>query len=556
MTPESVLEQKENVEQVVRDTYALAQQLGDNFEGMDVLKEGLLQDALPFCYAAFGEKGVGKTTLLSLISEGAHWETPEDAVKSGCVLWCYTPSSARWKKTQPGGVIERYVAVPALKKAVLMDSAPSDDPAVMEQVASATSQADAIFLLFQEENPLCPETWFLADRFQTNGYRNVVLVLTKYRGSSFDARDILTRMQGIARERWGYSPPAVAVSTEESEKEGSLIKLHKAAAGLLSVSLLRSTQLKSLLTETDILIKSLKSVVSVKDLAMRQDGGFLQTLEWEVDCIRAAEAQKVDGRCQSMGEIASEFLPKVMQAAAKKLGYYPSLLRLINYRRYPVKIDEWFFMVLGKALEARLESYDMEFVAQCRAHWEDVRPRALTQLNCEIGEFPEEALEHELALYREHVRRSLYRPLVDFKLRAFLVLEFAKRESWVRTLISFCLGVFSVACIFAFVGLYGPAYLLWMIAFFVWMGGAYALFVSRRNLLECSAEMQERFGEVVSQGLRPPLEKAVLCSVSGYRGRMEAIHSQISLTREALIPIQDRLSHVYKTCYALNNQIR
>lgn len=556
MTPESVLEQKENVELVVRDTYALAQQLGDNFDGMDVLKESLSEDSPPFCYAAFGEKGVGKTSLLSLISGGVRWEKPEDVTRSGCVLWCYTSSSARWKKTQPGGVIERYVAAEPLKKAVVLDSGPSDDPLVMEQAAPATAQADVIFLVFQEDNPMCPETWFLADRFQTNGYRNVVLVLTKYQGSSFDVRDILSRMQDIARERWGYSPPAVAVSDEGEEREASLIKLDKAVAGLLSVSLVRSSQLKALLNQTDALIKELRNVVSVKDMAMRQDGGFLQTLEWEVDCLRESESQKVAGRCQALGEIAGVFLPEVMKAAARKLGYYPSLIRLFNYKSLAAKIDEWFFMVLGKALEARLESYDVEFLEQCRTHWNDVRPRALNQLNCEIGSFPEEEMEHELAMYRQHVRRSLYRPLVDFKLRSFLSEEFAKREDWMRSLISLCLGLFSLACICGLAGLYAPAYVLWVLALLVWLGGVYALSVSRRNFLQCSEELQGRFTEVVKKGLRYPLEKSALCSVSGYRAHMTAIHSQISLTREALVPIQERLSHVYKTCYALNNQIR
>ena len=556
MIPESVLEQKENVELVVRDTYALAQQLGDNFEGMDILKESLSQVAPPFCYAAFGAKGVGKTTLLSLLSGGARWETEEDATRSGCVLWCHTPSSARWKKTQPGGVIERYVALEALKRAVVMDSGPSDDPLVMEQAASATEQADVIFLVFQEDDPLCPETWFLADRFHTNGYRNVVLVLTKYAGSSFDARDILSRMQQIARERWGYQPPTVSLSIREEELESSLQRLDKAVSGLLSVSLVRSSQLKALLNETDRLIKELKSVVSVKDLAMRQDGGFLQTLEWEVDNMREAESKKVEGRCQTMGDIAAEFLPEVMKASARKLGYYPSLIRLFNYKNLPVKIDEWFFMVLGKALEARLESYDMDFMEQCRNHWNEVRPRALSQLNCDIGSFPEEELDHELALYREQVRRSLYLPLVDFKMRAFLVDEFARRETWIRSLISLCLGIFSLACICALVELYVPAYILWTLAFLVWLGGVYAMFVSRRNFLESSDELKDRFALVVREGLRYPLEKSALCAVSGYRAHMAAIHSQISLTRDALVPIQDRLSHVYKTCYALNNQIR
>ncbi len=555
MTPESVIEQQAQVDAVIEDTYRLARQLGDHFKGTEPLRETFALEYPPFCYAAFGEAGSGKTTLLAHLA-GCAWETPADETRVGCALWCHTPSSARWKKTQPGGIIERYADVEFLKTCTIMDSGASSDPAVVEQAASASAQSDVIFLLFREQNPLCPDTWKLADRFMTNGYRNVVIVLTQYEGTSMDAAATLEHLREVAALRWQYRVPVVAFSTRESELERSSIVLKKAAASLSAVSFNRRELLKGKLAVAYGLIQELREVVSAQDLAMRQDGGFLQTLEWEIDQMREDESRRVAGRCEAMRGIAEEFLPQVMKAAAGKLGYYPSFTHLFAYRSLPIKIDEWFFMYLGKAMEARLESYDLEFMERCRAHWDDVRPRAMSQLNCDIGEFPRADLERELSRRRLHVRRALYKPLVDFKLRGFLADEFAHRETWLRSLIALALCMLAIGCLLGLVGFYGPAMACWALALLLWLGGAFALGVSRRNLLECAEDLQERFGRIVEQGLRRPLDEAALCSVAGYRNGLAAIHSQISLSRDALVPVQERLSEVYKNCYALNNNIR
>lgn len=555
MTPESVNEQQLRVDSVIEDTYRLAQHLGNDFEGIGPLKDTFAHQPSLFCYAAFGEQGAGKTTLLEKIV-GSSWETGEDATVQGCALWCYTPASARWKKTQPGGIIERYANIEFFKTCSVLDSGPSDDALVMEQARSATSQSDVIFLLFSADNPYCPETWKLADGFATNGYRNVILVLTKFAGSSIDAHPVLERLREIAEQRWRYKAPAIALILSEAEAERSVQLLHKTVSSLPSVSLNRRDLLKGKLSVTYELIQELRAVITAQDMAMRQDGGFLQSLEREIDRMREEESKKVSARLESMASIGEEFLPEVIDAAADKLGYYPSILKLFSYKNLPIKIDEWFFMVLEKAMEARLESYDLEFIEQCRTHWESVRPRAQKQLHCEIGDFPETELARELARYRQQVRRSLFKPLADLKLRIYLGEEFLKRESWIRVLVTICLGLLTLGSILGIVGIYDLTVILWGMAFALWMCGVFALGISRKNMRESGYELVEPFGEIIRANLKRPLEEAALCSVAGYRSSLSAIHSRISLSREALAPIQEQLSEVYKNCYALNNTIR
>lgn len=558
MTPESVNAQKQAVDSVIRDSLQLAKQLGNPFTGIAPL-QAVAQEELPlFCYAAFGESGVGKTTLLSRLA-GESWETLEDITMNGCVRWNYTGSPARWKKTQPGGIIDRYVNIDFFKTAAILDSGASHDKDVIEQAPLASAQADVIFLLFSADNPFCPETWKLADRFQTNEYRNVVIVLTKFQGSSLEAGPILDRLREISYQRWNFKVPAAAfITTSESEESRSLLNLEKTISSLQGVSPNRGAALKRQLSLTSELLQEVREVVQSQVAAMNQDGGFLQQMEHEIDYIREKEASMISPRNEAMAHICKKLLPEIVEVAAYNLGYYPSIIRIFfgYYKKLPDKIDELFISDLEEALEERLASYDKEFIEQCRQHWNSIRPKALAQLNCEIGEFPGEELAEGIARQRERVGRTIYKPLSDLHLKIFLTEEFHTRENWLRALLTFSIGALALGSIMGVIGIPALTAILWIIALLLWLLGIPAMAISRKNMRENAEGLIEPFAAIARKNLYRPLEEAALCNVAEYRTKLTAIHSKISITKETLEPIRKTLKDTSDLCFSLNYSIK
>lgn len=554
MNVQLAYQQQQKILDLMRGSYRLAQQAGDKFQYLDALESMMNFTLRPFCYAAFGEEGAGKTSLLAEFL-GAHWETEDDVVSEGCCLWTHGVASTRWKKTHTGGMIERFIPLEILDSCEILDSGDSSLAQVQDQVEYVAPFADVIFLLFKESALDNSYTWEIGDKIAKLGRKNIYLVLTHCLYDEETTQTALAYLSETARMRWHYNVPVGAFHADSHDRERSLIKIRQSVDLMREGSLNRYLKQSEALTLVENLLHEVLIIVASKDRAMRHDGGFLQDLENEMDSMRVTEVSKVPSRCDAMGQIAFEFLPRIMKAAGRSMGMYPSFIKLFSYNSMPLRLESWAMDVLGKRLKARLESYDKEFLEQSRQHWLLLAPRAQHQVNCDIGEFPETELTRELTELRLHVNRMLAQPLAEFKLRQFLIHEFKQRYLWMRSLLISVLVLFCLGGGLGIVGLHSLALSICFLSFLIWLGGIAVLYMNRQRLRETAREKQASFSQIVRAGLHDVLLESALNSIVFYRNHLRGIHHKIMDSQNVLKPLQNKLNEVFIATKLLKREL-
>ena len=545
MTPQSAQALEEKIKDLVASSLTLAHESGAGLQTRSELEAERDFFLRPFCYAAFGASKTGKTTLLQECL-GESWELEEDRTDEGCVLWAHSPAPARWKKTHTGGMIERFVPLEIFRQVEVLDSAGAEKAEVQAQAEYAAAFGDVIFLLFRQDNLEDSYTWELGDKIMRLGGRNVVLVLTHVQEESErEVQVSLAFLSEMARRRWNQRVAALVYMIEGAYRENALLKIEHELTLLKGQSYHRYKKQEAVLSLVEKLLNEVLVLVSTKVRAMQHDGGFLQELESEIDALRSLEVSKVPAMTQSLGQMAYEFFPIMMKTAAASLGYYPSLLKFLSWKHLPLKLDKWVCDVLSKRFEARLGSYDLEFLENCRTHWQNLAPRALGQINCEIGPFPQEELTRFLQDHRLPVRRMVVKPLLDFKLRQYFMQEMTPREGWMRSLFIFILVFICLAALLGIGGLHSVAMSLLAVSFGIWVCGIFFLWVSRKNLAEVDEEKRLEFAHLVRDTLADTIMEGTLSKIISYRELLVDIHMKITDSRNVLAPLQENLNHLF-----------
>ncbi len=486
---------------------------------------------------AIGGEKCGKSSLLAgLASCPLMAQVPLD---DAYVRW-------RFRNTTGEAAHSRFVPLETLAGLELIDTQDCSRPGVEELLRPLLAGADVVLAVLDarrvEESPawdllaLLPETapCVLAVTFTDKLSADATLEL---KGA---LRELSTRRLGRVLPQYFISPAAeqaMAVFTERvQETLDGPGGLRSAIRGVVEASL--------------NLMGKQWTVLNRRDGLARRVSGFLAGIEREIDNFLSHQLASLPRQVQLYTEASSRALPRLLKRLRRVFGWLFSPVTILRLELLGGACEKFYYRALRDEVLRLQEDSDCQFVLSCAAHWKSVRPRMTSTLDCEIGDFPAEALSLELAGLRDRLGRELYAPFTQVQLRRQFSALFAARAGWMRVCLAFCCLFLTCAGMLGFLGQDIPALGMVAVSLLIWLGATAAHGVANRRICRMAGEHGAVLEEAVKGMLAEAEERLVLSRVAAYRRLYTAPRRKVAQHEDTLKPLQARHTEIYRQLHA------
>jgi hypothetical protein len=192
------------------------------------------------------------------------------------------------------------------------------------------------------------------------------------------------------------------------------------------------------------------------------------------------------------------------------------------------------------------EELDKQFVLSCNAHWRSVRPRMKQALHCEIGDFPAEALETELATLRQRLQSSLYEPFRSLQIRSHFSALFRCQVDWMRFFVSCVCLCLVIAGVLGYCGLHSLALVFLAVTGGFWLFGSLLHALVVRRICQLVRKEAEPLHESLSGIMSELVQDMIVSRVSAYRRLYTEPRQQVARNETMLAPLQQRQSEIFR----------
>ena len=482
----------------------------------------------------FGGAQCGKSSLLSAIGG-----TPLPAripPEGDYVCWRY--------RSQDGDArASRFVPLENLEGLELVDTANCADASVAASVRRLLSGADVIIAVADCRNAETSPVWELLAELPEEQHSACLLAVTFTDKIVADAAlELKEKLREFCRERVGRTIPLYFVNPtagpEAMESFVLCVQETLAAPGGVRRSI------RHLVECGKELVRKQGSVLGARDRVARTDSGFLAGIEQEIDYFLTRQREGVQSCLDAYSEAAMRALPTMVQALRAALGWILSPVTLIRLESYAISSEKFFYRTLRSEILTQQETSDANFVLSCMKHWQSVRPRMKKTLECDIGEFPADALAADLQELRVRMGRELYKPFSQMKLRTEYGRVFQGQVWWMSIC---CAGICLLLVLAGCFGALGLDFLAWValaMSLLVWLGGSLVhILVARgicRDVVLHSLDLQE----LLKSSIREAIENLLVSRVSAYRLLYTAPREKVARQEANLKPLQQQQKEI------------
>ena len=453
----------------------------------------------------------------------------------------------RWRYLNNDGDSEfcRFMAEPALSGMELVNTRGCEQPAVAEAVAPLLPAADVVIAVVDAREAQVSPVWELMAPLPEEGGPACLVALTHT--DALDAEHTVKLgelIRGLCRERLGrvlpvyqINPTNAALAAEFGDK---VVQAMESSSGGLRAAIRETMKCGS-----DLLYKQ-GSVLKARDAVARTDSGFLQGIEQEIDNFQTRQMQGVRNCVLNYAAAAQRSMPKLIQHLRRSLGWFLSPAVLVRLESYGPASENLYYRLVLDDVAGQQEELDKQFVVSCSSHWRSVRPRMKQTLQCEIGDFPSDALESELEQLRTRLRRTLYDPFRYLKIRTAFASLFKCQVDWMRMMVvCFCLSLI-LAGILGFLAFEDMAFLLLGVAAFFWMLGSLIHFLVVRKICALVRTHAEPLYESLTEHLADMVQDMIVSRVAAYRRLYTEPRQRVAAYETSLAPLQQRQSEIFR----------
>lgn len=188
----------------------------------------------------------------------------------------------------------------------------------------------------------------------------------------------------------------------------------------------------------------------------------------------------------------------------------------------------------------RQETSDKNFILSCSGHWKNVRPRMKKAMECEIGEFPEQELGHELHELRRRLGRELYRPFTKNNLRRNISQAFIQCTSRMKLYTSLICALLIAGGVCGFIGMDSLACRLIIAAAVVWGLGSLFHLSAARNIRKEIIKQARLLQDTISESLNEDMQQLLISRVAAYRKLYAEPRRKVARHDAMLKPLQQK----------------
>lgn len=439
----------------------------------------------------------------------------------------------------------RFLPEPNLFGMELVNTRGCENPAVAEAVAPLLPGADVVVAVVDARELQCSPVWGLLAPLPEEGGPACLIALTHT--DALDAEQTVKlsdTVRSLCREQIGRSLPVYQINPTNAvladEFGDKVIEAMENATGGLRAAIRAVMKCSS-----DLLYKQ-GSILKARDAVARTDSGFLQGVEQEIDNFLARQMQGVRNCVLNYAASAQRCMPRLLQYMRRSLGYFLSPVVLIRLENYAAASENLYYRLVLDDVTLQQEELDKQFVLSCNGHWRSVRPRMKQTLQCEIGEFPVDALETELAELRKRLQSSLYEPFRYLKIRTHFAALFKCQVDWMRfftTCMCLCL---TIAGVLGVCGLHSLAFVFLAIAATFWVFGSLIHLLVVRKICQLVRRNAEPLHEVLSAHMTNLVQDMIVSRVAAYRRLYTDPRKRVADYETSLAPLQQRQSEIFR----------
>ena len=481
-----------------------------------------------------GGPGCGKSSLLAAVADYPLIATLP--MTDDYVCWRY--------RSQDGDyTASKFIPLENLEGLELVDTRSCADAAVADSVRRLMKGADVVIAVADGRSPESSPIWSLLAELPEKQRSACLVAITFTERLSADASLALKEsLREFCRERVGVPLPLYFVSPDKGSEanETFTMRVQEALAEPCGVR----TAIRHLVECAKEMVRRQGSVLGARDRVARTDSGFLAGIEQEIDYFLIRQRDSVTACVDNYSEAAMRALPTTADKLRKTLSWFLSPVTLLRMELLGAGTEKFLYRSVKHEILTQQEASDSNFVLSCMKHWQSVRPRMKKTLECEIGEFPAEALSQELQELRDRMGRALYKPFTEMKLRSEFNKVFSHHVGWMAAAILLICFMLFVAGILGVLSLDFFALCAVVAAGFVWFLGSISHYLAARDIHREIVLHSLKLQDLLRNTIGEAVEGLLVSRVAAYRRLYMAPREKVARHQASLLPLQQRQKEI------------
>ena len=306
-----------------------------------------------------------------------------------------------------------------------------------------------------------------------------------------------------------------------------------------------SASLRVLAERTMDLVQRADRVLSAREGVSRMYNGFMAGIEQEIDNFLHSQMIGLSEYARGVQQTLIQTLESLLTEVRRSLGWALLPGTLLRLELMGGMVDKELYRLMDTALQHMQEEADKQFTVQCESHWKHVRPRMKKTLECEIGDFPEDALQAELQTLRERLGRQMFESLAAMGVRGRLFSIFVAHTGWMQSCV-ICVCLFLIlAGVLGSLGHDTPAVVCVLLAIVTWGAGCVTQHIVSRNICASVQALVHEMCTACEKQFHATLESLIVSRVAAYRQLYTTPRRKVARREVELRPLQDRQKTIY-----------
>ncbi len=489
-----------------------------------------------------GAEGSGKSALLSAMID-------EPVIASASTLspyccWHMSESSGKNNSTRPE--CQRYLVKEQLAGLQFVEGADIEATENRELLQELAPQADIILLVHNSKAEIGEGLWATMLHFQKNKLLPKCQLIITHTDELPAEKSIVLKesLRSSMQEKLGEAVPFYYIPAFANSPAIDTLR-QVVQRGLESTGGI-DKELKKITDVCSKLFQRQSLVLNGRESVHRSDNGFLAGIEEEINNFQQKQLEGAGQLSEFyVGEIyllREQFIKQIRGSFS--FIFQPS--HLIELDRLSMSLEAVLYQLVNEqVLQQQVES-DGHFIIACESHWNDVNPRMLNYLHCDIGAFHPEELQKELEKLRQQLSQTIYEVFLTEKLRHHFAQLFQPIVKMLYPYFIICCLVVATAGALGVMGMTSYAVMA-MIAgvLLLLLTSVREKLAIRRASLEVNA-LTLQLCEQLKDPISKTLSEIILSRISAYRLYYVAPREKLTYQGEMLAPLREKHALLYR----------
>lgn len=476
-----------------------------------------------------GESKSGKTSLLAGLAQYPAMMKAE--LKDDYLCW-------RYRSNDNDATCSAFIPTETLEGLELVDTANCADEERRETLVGLMQNADVIIAVADARNCETSSIWEMLMKLTPEQRKECLIAITHT--DMLPAETALTlkdKLRDFCAQKLAAVPAVYLISpTTMKGLEGFAQRVQESLNSRHGIK----GDIRKIIDRTCELLNRQSRILRAREEVSKNDNGFLSSVDQEIDHFLNHQLTGLKTYVDMYAEATLTALPQTLNKLNKTFGFWLSPITLVRMELFGAGTEKYYYHMLCEEILNRQETSDKNFILSCSGHWKNVRPRMKKAMECEIGEFPEQELGHELHELRRRLGRELYRPFTKNNLRRNISQAFIQCTSRMKLYTSLICALLIAGGVCGFIGMDSLACRLIIAAAVVWGLGSLFHLSAARNIRKEIIKQARLLQDTISESLNEDMQQLLISRVAAYRKLYAEPRRKVARHDAMLKPLQQK----------------